>query len=479
MKKEIKCSYFEALYLCRAYIPLTLIALLPATILSPEEIIMVVIAYSFNLLLFLGIFIYGIIRVKNKRLFNIPERNLLRFNSGIIEKRKVYFNKACVKSVIIEKNIFSWFFNSEKIILNTGSRTGDNGNITMFISRRFENLFLSLFYGETGNFYTAYKANIFSVFLMALSSSNAFAGVIIFIPLLNKTEELLGEKYKELVKSSLDYSPYIQDIGIPPIAAAITGLLIAGLIISVISVILSYGFLEVKKSITDGSILVRRGIIQKNIFVNPPDKIVAYQTKQSILMSLLKICTLNYFACGQDREKGNKRVIVPAVSKKRVEDFFKLNLEKSKYIGTPPDFSLKAYLYFPSMWLALVGIFCMVCFFIGFDISPFYPIVIFLIFIFSVYFLMRIAAHKKAFLYADKKKAIISFYKKMSFTKTLIPISKIQGIEITQSIFQRYRNLCNINVYVYSENKRCFKIKHLKLSSGMKFSKIINHTNRR
>ncbi|MCH5300909.1 MAG: PH domain-containing protein [Ruminococcus sp.] len=476
MKKEIKCSYFEAVYLCRAYIPLAFLSMLPSIIFKPEDAITAVFAYGFNLLLFLAIFIYGVVRVKNKRLFNIPEKELLRFNSGIIEKRKVYFSKPCVKSAIIEKSILSWFFNSEKIILNTGSRTGDNGNITMFISRRLESLFISLFYGETGSFYTVYKANIFRVFLMALSSSNAFAGVVIFIPFLNKTEELFGQKYKELIRSSIDFSPYIQDIGVPPIAAAITGILIAGLIISVISVMFSYGFLEVKKSRENDSILVKRGVIQKNIFVASAQKIVAYQTKQSILMSLLKICTVNFFACGQHRENGNKRVIVPAVSKKRVEDFFKLNLEKSRYIETPPSFSLKAYLYFPAMWLTLVGVSCIVCFFLNFDISPFYPIIIFLFFIFFVYFVMRIVAHKKAFLYADKGKAIISFYKRMSFTKTLIPISKIQGIEITQSIFQRYRNLCNINVYVYSENKRCFKIKHLKLSSGMKFSKIINHT---
>lgn len=476
MKKEIKCSYFEAVYLCRAYIPLAFLSMLPTLFFKPVDVINAILSYGFNFLLFLAIFIYGILRVKNKRLFNIPERDLLRFNSGIIEKRKVYFSKPCVKSAIIEKSIFSWFFNSEKIILNTGSRTDDNGNITMFISRRFEDLLLSLFYGESKSFYTVYKADIFRVFLMALSSSNAFAGVVIFIPFLNKTEELFGQKYKELIRSSLDVSPYIQDIGVPPVAAAITGLLIAGLIISVISVMLSYGFLKVEKTKENDSILVRRGVVQRNIFVTSSQKIIAYQTKQSILMSLLKICTLNYFACGQHREKGNKRVIVPAVSKKRVENFFKLDLEKSKYIETPPSFSLKAYLYFPAMWLVLVGVSCIVCFFLKFDITPFYPIIIFLFFIFSVYFVMRIAAHKKAFLYADKGKAIISFYKRLSFTKTLIPISKIQGIEITQSIFQRYRNLCNINVYVYSENKRCFKIKHLKLSSGMKFSKIINHT---
>ncbi len=476
MKKEIKCSYFEAVYICRAYIPLALLSLIPTIFLKPKEVFAAVLAYGLNLLILTAIFIYGIIRVKNKKLYNIPEKDSFRFNSGIIEKRKVYFSKPCVKSVIIEKNIFSWFLNSEKIILNTGSQTGDNGNITMFISRNLENLFLSFFYGERNSFFTAYKADMLRVFLMALSSSNAFAGVVIFIPFLNKTEELFGQKYKELVRSSLDVSPYIQNIGVPPITAAITGLFISGLIISVISVILSYGFLEVKKSSENNCLLVRRGVIRKNIFVTSSQKIIAYQTRQSILMSLLKICTLNYFACGQHREHGNKRVIVPAVSKKKVEDFFKLNLEKSKYIETPPSFSLKAYLYFPSMWLVLLGVSCMVCFFINFDISPFYPVIIFLFFIFSVYFVMRIAAHKKAFLYADKDKAIISFYKRMSFTKTLIPISKIQGIQITQSIFQRYRNICNINVYVYSEKKRCFKIKHLKLSSGLKFSKIINHT---
>lgn len=347
----------------------------------------------------------------------------------------------------------------------------------MFILKKYENPIISNFFGERSSFKTVYKANLLKIFFMAMSSSNAFAGVLIFIPFLNKTGELFGEKYKDLLFSSLDLTPHIKQTGLPPFVAGLAGLMVTGLIISVITVMLSYGFLKIQYSSQGDNLLIKRGIIQKNIFITSINKIIAFQIKNSLLMTLIKKCNLKIYACGQHREKGNKRVVAPFLSAKKGEAFFDLNLTDPSQIffGKPPLFTQKTYLYLPFVLMCCLWASCISAIFLGFDFSAFYPLILFVFLLLFVFFTMRIFAHKKAFLYGDNIKIVISFYKRFSFTKTLIPLSKIQGIKISQSIFQRYRNLCTVCIYIYGEKKRCFKIKHLKLSDGLKFSKFINH----
>lgn len=503
MSKSVNCSYFETLYICRGFIPLALIALIPALISKPEAALTAIGAYGINLLFLLIIFIYGLFRVKNKRLLIakkpgkqmyfakpvLPYRfkavshnmkkskappDILRFESGVLEKKEACFSYDSIQSMIIEKRLIPLIFFSERVILNTSATPVQGGFFSMFIYLKDENRLFAKLFSRKNSFETVYKSNLFNIFFMALSSSNAFAGVLIFIPFLNKTGELLGEHYKSLIFSSLDFSLQIQSAGVPPFAAGIAGILLTGLIISVISVIFSYGFLKVQKSPDNDSIIVKRGIIEKNIFVTLISNINAYEIKQSLLMCLMKICSLKFYAAGQSRESKSKRVIIPSLSVRQAENFFEISRCSKNFFAKPAKYSQRSYLYFPMFWIALLCLGCISGYLFKLDILPFFPLILFAFIMLAVLFVMRIFAFKRAFIYADGKKAVVSFYKRLSFTKTLIPAEKIQGVKITQSIFQKHRNLCNIYLYAYSENKRRFKIKHLKLSDGIEFSKIIS-----
>lgn len=475
MKRTLKCSYFEALSICSAYIPFAFLALIPTIFTTPETILSAVMTYGLNLLFVTLIFIYGIFKTSNKVLI-LEKPETLCFKSGIIEKRSAYFAEKSIKSLIVEKSIFSMLFNSRRVIFNTGSKTGKNGNFSMFLSRKNERRLMHFLFTVKNDFKTIYKAGLFNIILMAISSSNAIAGIIIFIPFLNKTGQLFGEHYKTLIYSSLDLSPQMESVGIPPVSAGIAGILIIGLIISVFTVVLNYGFFRIEKSQNSDAIIIKRGFPERKFFITFISQIAAFQIRQSLLMLLFKKCSLKFFSWGQRRESQNKRVMIPYLDIESGNKFLETRKSSKSFIARPPDSARKAYLYFPAFLISLLCLFCIAGSYIRIDTVPIFPLIVFAFVMLILLFVMRVFAHKKAFLYADNKKAAVSFYKRLSFIKTLIPLSKISGIKITQSIFQQYSRLCNVYIYVYGENKRCFKIKHLSLSDGIEFSKRICHS---
>lgn len=75
--------------------------------------------------------------------------------------------------------------------------------------------------------------------------------------------------------------------------------------------------------------------------------------------------------------------------------------------------------------------------------------------------LFRIFSHRYAHLGISSKYIIICGFSRLTLKTYYIPFDKIQSVEVTQSIPQRFADTCSVTVYLYFENKKSHTVKHL------------------
>lgn len=466
-KYEFHCSFYEAIYFTLKILPVTLLSFIPSLLLQPMTFSQTVTAYGMNFLFVTAVFLFGLITAGKKMIVTGRRRILLK--KGVCFQQKLYPEKQSIKSISAERRLLPMLFRAEKINIYTGTKTGRQGDFSFFLSKKEK---LSLFdaFFDRSAFQRVYKAGFFRILLMSLTSSNALAGLLILIPFIKKTGELLGKYYENALYSSLDTSPYISAWGVHPFSAAVASALLMGFAVSVLSVFFNYFALEIKKE--QGYFLISRGLLEKTYFLTSSAKINAFELKQSLLMSVLHLYNLKGYACGFGKERKSKNILVPLLTAKQARAF--LSVQPKQKILTPPKSALKTYLYLPFICFCITAVLCLLPQNYFVDTEPFFPLLLLALFLCFLWFLMRIFAFKKAFVCADDQKVIVSFYKRLSFTKTLIPFSKIQAAAINQSIFQRYRNICSLKIFVYSEKRRCFMIKHLGYKQALQLYGQIN-----
>lgn len=466
-KYKFHCSFYEAVFFTLKILPVTLLSFIPSLLFQPMTFSQTVTAYGMNFLFVTAVFLFGIVKAKRKMI--LTGQNRILCTKGVLFKQKLYSEKQSIKSLSAEKRLLSMLFRAEKINIYTGTKTGKQGDFSFFLSKKEKTSLFDAFF-DSSTFHRVYKAGFFRILLMSLTSSNALTGLLILIPFIKKTGELLGKYYENILYSSLDTSPYISAWGIHPFSAAVASALLMGFVVSVLSVFLNYFALEIKKE--QDHLLIARGMLEKTYFLTSFSKINAFELKQSLLMSILHLYNLKGYACGFGKERKSKNILVPLLTAKQSHAF--LAMDPKKNILAPRKRAIKAYLYLPFTCLCITAAVCLLPQKYFVDTEPFFPLLLLALFLCFLWFIMRIFAFKKAFVYTDAQKVIISFYKRLSFTKVLIPFSKIQAAALNQSIFQRYGNICNLKIFVYSEKKRCFMIKHLDYKQALQLCGQIN-----
>lgn len=492
MKQRIRCSYFEAFYIIRGYLPLAFITVLPSLIVAPESVIEIVVAYGFNILLASAILFFGILQVKSKELIlishiykkkNSPEKlpspktaRSLLIKKGVFFKKRSKVPVTGAESVIIGVSPFSAFLKKCRVTLNLGAQ-GRKGRFVFFTGRKNGKVFVSKLRGTSAH---EYKADIIKIIIMAVSGSNAFAGLVFFVPFLSKTGQLFGKYYSELVYKSVDLSPYIRQTGLPPALSSLAGFLLAGLAVSFVLTVINYGGFRFFLSRSLKYLVIVRGWIYKTVFIASVSKIGAYQLRQSLLMRLFSMWSVGFFVSGQGLEHRGKRVLVPATEKQLLQGIGEKKNYKyceNGFYAQPPKRGRRAYLYFPVALIGIIGLLSALGELLPFEPIPLYPLTAFLLIVFSALYFTRIFAFKRAFLYFDGEKAVVSYFKRLTYTVTVVPADKIRCVRISQSLPQRHSGLCSTAIYVYGENKRRFIIKHLEFNRGMEFSEFFSSQN--
>ena len=364
----------------------------------------------------------------------------------------------------VKNNFVPSLFGAVKLSLDIPSKSYNNSNIDITLDANRLNLTLKKMFPKEG-LNLIYKGETLKMIITAASWSNPATGLLIAVPFVSKAGKILSQELSDNFYETINIGIRFLAIGIPPIAAGIAYIMLFGWTIAFLVMLLRYANFKVLKK--DDDIVIKRGLINKRHQIMSIGDINAISIKQTLLMRFLRLYTTYINAIGIGKEKGEQRMLIAASSKRELRLYlnkildFKL-IDKKRII--PPKNAFWSYIRSPAIAIMLLfSVFLFVFLFFGYYIKLIVFLTVFL-FVFLLWWLMvRIIAYKDSGLSICGNSILISSYRRLSLTSSVILLDKLQYILISQNPIQRFSKLCNAKVYFFSETVDYFKVKQLPL----------------
>lgn len=372
---------------------------------------------------------------------------------------KIAYSK--ITSIVIKKNVLPSLFACAKIYIETAGNVKRKNDFLLILSYKRANLLLNKIYPLSSATHV-YKSSIFRIFLMALTWSNSVTGLLFFAPFVKNLGVILGKEFSKTLYDGVNFAVYIASIGLPPTTAYIAGILIFGFAIAFTVQIFRYGRFSVCKHKT--SIIIRRGLIARSIFATTLANINAFSTHQSILMLIFNLQTVYIHTIGLGKTKGEKNMLISAESSYIIKNILSLLIPPPCEIFLtlrPKNSRIFSFLYLPLF--ALISIIPLYYILISINIYKelLNLILVFLLFLLSIWLIFRVVAFKRTSLSITSKEVIATGFKKLNIIETTINLENLQSVLITQTIFQKFSKSCNVNFYIFAENRTFYTVKHL------------------
>ncbi len=445
-------------YLSR-FTVLIIIPILQQLFLKPLGFLDELCTYSINIAIITILLVYSISEYKAKK-YSI-ENNYIAVKYGCLIKRESIIPIDHVHSIIIKKLIIPSIFGAIKLKINVPSGKKRESDINLTVYRKsVENSIDEIF--PRKKLESLYKASAMKIFLMSMSWSNSATGLLIASPFINKIGSVLGEEISERIYSTIDISMNLVAIGVPPLAATVAFIFLAGWLVSLFLQLLRYSNFKLKKS--EGSIIINRGLIGTTKMIIDIESINSISIKQTLMMRCFKLYSAYINAIGSGKDKGDKSMLVAATSFENILQILNiisdLRFNSDKKIS-PPKRALKGYIWLPILNIILVIILSLALICLGVYISLIFIADIFLLIIIGWWLSIRIIAYYTSFISVEDNTVLLSSYKRLSLITTSMKLNKVQKIKISQNPLQKLSGLADVKIFIYSNRNEYFTIKKI------------------
>lgn len=395
--------------------------------------------------------------------------NGIFIRQGIFFKRKYVMPYDKIQTLSVKKDILPSIFGAVKVSADTPAGSSRDYDISGYISKKNTEKMLERINRENikGNIY---RSNMVNTILLSVFWSNPITGLIFIVPVLSKSAKIVGsELTNSLIYDSISSDKNFFALYFSPAVSAIITIIILCWVISVLMVFLRYaGFRSYR---LENFVAVSRGAINKSFLMTRTDGITAVTINQSLFMRILNIYSAGIFVIGSDKIKGDRSMIIPPEGKEKIyKGIYELtgidpHETESIYVR---KHKLWSYVYLPVILFAVCTL--------GFILSKFLGRLSSIIRVLSAicmllilwWFAFRCFAYRHSHIALCGRNISVCTYERLTLKKYIIPIEKIQSVEISQNIFQLKKDTCNVKLSIYAEKKTSHRIKQLDRKTAKK-----------
>lgn len=316
-----------------------------------------------------------------------------------------------------------------------------------------------------------YQPTTGSIIALSLLTSNSFGGIIFISTLISQSGKLLGESFSRRLVGTFEQATRHLAFGIiPPAAAAIGYILLAGWFIGFLLLFVRYKDFSLTK--TDNTLGINVGIFTKRKYYVRYSDVNFIDIRQSMVTKLLGLSSLYISAVGYGKHKDDISCIIPTEGK----DKFELSLEKlfpamlpvsRKY--TPSSKGFMRFLSAPASALIGIslGIFVLLRMFP--DWSGFIRFAGLMAYVPAVFFLLiRIFDFKTCGIGVSENSYTIRYSTGLSLHTVVIPKDKVVRVELHQGFFQKSGSCCDLIISAKAEHKSLHRCRNLIYSDVVK-----------
>ncbi len=400
------------------------------------------------------------------------EQEKITIKKGFLIKSCAVIEFSRISSVIVQQNIVDYVFGSVECSINTEAGMPKKSDFCFKLRKNDAKQFYEQIYGEENR--ETIKFSPFQIAILAATTSSAFTGMIVGVPILNQASDLLGVAISEMLLNEINHVSSKFNNIFPPIVNTVTLiLLIAYFFAFMISFVKNINFkLESGKETAE----VQSGFITRKRILFKKSKINNICFEQTPLMRVVKKYSMIASVGGYGNARGEKAVVVPIASHDELEKHFKRHFKHFKPHGKPIKpkkslFNLNRFLFLPAITaLFIIGVSAsIVIIFPYFDKLTLFLTVIALA-LDGYYASVCFNNYKNGQLCLSDS-VLISGSAGFNVRKLYCDKSNIGVIKISQTLPDRRFKTCKVKITVRSESADSARVKNLDLNTVLQIIK--------
>lgn len=414
-----------------------------------------------------GICIWAIVRCISFRL--ICEENSVTVECGVFFRKKAKIKISSLSSVKTEQNPLDMLFRAVTFNINTEAGSKRRSDFKFKLSLKDAKEVSRLLYGEKKPSRVNFSA--FKVAIMAATTSSAFAGILIGVPVINRIGKLLGIGINEMLLDEINNVSSKLETYFPPIINTVS--LIFLLAYSISFIYSFFKFLNFRLLIGDDELEVRSGFFIRTRTSFKKRSVNNALIVQSPLMFLVRRYALKVSVGGFGESKSESQIIIPSAGYKEIKTkfsgYFPFLTPSGKKIKPKRNFKTKSrFLLWPSFFLSIVLASSIVfsLFFSEFDRLILFITTALLVLVFYYASICLFEYYKGEIILS--KNIYIKSTKHFRTCELYCPKSKVGQIKITRFWSDKLEKTCRVKLFICSEGADSIRIRHLEYKTVKK-----------
>ena len=389
----------------------------------------------------------------------------LYLKQGLLVRRDCFISIDNISTMSMERAFFLKPFRAVAIRADTngGSRRKFDFEIVAYkndalaaIEARRQN------YSSRQNLTKVFKPH--SLYIAALSAflSNSFAGVLFASAFISRAGTVLGEKLEGRIIGMLTQFSGTAVKGVPPIAAVVAIVILAGWFIGFIQNLIRLTHFKITR--TKKALTVESGILTNRTYSMLIDKINYLDIRQSLMTKLLRIYLVFIHCTGYGKGKNEVSSLIPSAARKSLVATLTLLLPEIRphtRVLKPKKNVLFRYISGP-FWLLIAlpaAAWIAAHLFPAWrDVTGFFALMLCIPVLWL--FLLKVVDFASAGVSCEGGTLTLRHSKGFILHTIVVPNEKVALITLRQSPFQKHSGLCDIMVYTYTEGSQSFGSRH-------------------
>ncbi len=416
----------------------------------------------------LGIFIVcallaiAFLRWRSYTLICDEEKGVVTVKYGFFFRRIAKLDISKLSSIQTTQNPLDYICRAVTYKINTEAGIHDRTDFEFKLSVKNSKKVSALLYGKGEP--TAVKFSAMKVAILAATTSSAFTGMIVAVPIINRAGNLLGIGLSDMLLNEINNISGKIETYFPPIVNTISLVILAAYLVSFIYSFFKY--LNFKLFLEEDKLEVRSGLIVRTRTSFRKSAINNIKVEQTLFMQLLKRYALKVSVGGYGDVKSESEVVIPLGAKQEIKntfsEYFPFFVPTEKGIRPARNYLTQSrFLFLPAIYFILTTL-ASIWFAIKFDdLTRF---ILFLTVIVCAWIIL--GAYMGLFQYYKSK---ISFGENI-FARSnrgfrtfemYCPKEKVGEIRIIRFLPDLWYKTCRVRVLVRSERADNIRVRHL------------------
>ena len=385
-----------------------------------------------------------------------------------------------ISSADVERPLWLAIFGAARLMADTPARNRGDADLTLILKNKQAFALASRLcrksFAEDGKRtgpsplrYTSYRTSVLALIAMSVTSSNAAAGLLLAIPVVNHLGQVLGEELTKHIYDAVDVAVNLFARLLPPIAATLTTLLLAGWLFAFGRTLLRSARLSACRR---GSLItVRGGLFFPRHSVMSVPLTGAIDLRQGLVMRLFSLNSAYLVCSGYGKQKGEHSVLIPAAGQQRMYQLLRSllpeltpqNREADSFRPVrPAQGTLHRYLFWPILLTTSSVAICLLFYWLFPSLHFLFSTLVMALFLPCIWsFLFCLLSYSRAQVRLDGTHCVIGCVSRLKCHILLFPRGQIRSVTLSRHPFQVEDDLCDVSFLLFGAGRQRFTVKNL------------------